>query len=286
MYQCLGLGFTEDGGCGEDWWHPGCVVGLKPDWYERQKGEAKAKDQDEKSRTELGDEGDAGQDGEIDEDDPPLPPGFPEDDSFASFICWKCVEVFPWLKRYAGTEGFLQAVFKHEGDDAAGNVKMETSSHLDAEADDLKGSSSSESSSKKRKADDEEDTAPGPTKRTKPQDDGIQENSKSDNESSRPKACKYKTFPPAPKGSFSLFLKSNFRDHLCHCPECFLQLAKYPQLLEEEEDYRPPLSESGDEAAGGSSVATGSLLDRGERALNNIDRVRAIGKPSRLVWDM
>ncbi|RQM07378.1 hypothetical protein DH86_00003127, partial [Scytalidium sp. 3C] len=24
MFQCLGLGTIENGGCGEDWWHPGC----------------------------------------------------------------------------------------------------------------------------------------------------------------------------------------------------------------------------------------------------------------------
>ena len=28
MFQCLGLGTVEDGGCGEDWWHPECLLGL------------------------------------------------------------------------------------------------------------------------------------------------------------------------------------------------------------------------------------------------------------------
>jgi E3 ubiquitin-protein ligase UBR7 len=52
-------------------------------------------------------------------------------------------------------------------------------------------------------------------------------------------------------------------------------LAKHPQLLEEEEAYEPPVSEDG-ENADGSTVGSGSLLDRGERALTNMDRVRAI----------
>ena len=52
-----------------------------------------------------------------------------------------------------------------------------------------------------------------------------------------------------------------------------------PQLLEEEESYEPPVSESGEE--GGQSAGTGSLLDRGEAALSNVDRVRAIGKSTR-----
>jgi E3 ubiquitin-protein ligase UBR7 len=45
-------------------------------------------------------------------------------------------------------------------------------------------------------------------------------------------------------------------------------------LLEEEELYEPPISESGDE--GGESAGSKSLLDRGEAALSNVDRVRAI----------
>lgn len=78
-------------------------------------------------------------------------------------------------------------------------------------------------------------------------------------------------------GSFSLFLKEDFRYHLCRCPVCYLVLRKYPQLLEEEAVYEPPVSEAGEEGGGG-SVRTGSLLDRGEAALSNVDRVRAIGE--------
>ena len=51
--------------------------------------------------------------------------------------------------------------------------------------------------------------------------------------------------------------------------------------MEEEETYEPPISESGDEE-GGQSAATGSLLDRGEAALSNVDRVRAIGMLMRI----
>lgn len=80
-----------------------------------------------------------------------------------------------------------------------------------------------------------------------------------------------------PDGSFSVFFKEDFRDHLCRCPACYLVLRKYPQLLEEETVYEPPVSEAGEEG-GGESVGTGSLLDRGEAALSNVDRVRAIGE--------
>lgn len=81
--------------------------------------------------------------------------------------------------------------------------------------------------------------------------------------------------PEHSKGTFSLFLKEDFRERFCRCPSCYPKLSKLPQLLEEEESYEPPVSESGEE--GGQSVGTGSLLDRGEAALSNVDRVRAIG---------
>ena len=49
----------------------------------------------------------------------------------------------------------------------------------------------------------------------------------------------------------------------------------HPQLLEEEETYEPPVSDNGSEN-GGSTHGSGSLLERGESALRNVDRVRAI----------
>lgn len=84
--------------------------------------------------------------------------------------------------------------------------------------------------------------------------------------------------PELPTRSFSMFLKEDFRERFCRCPSCYPTLSKYPQLLEEEESYEPPISESGEE--GGQSVGTASLLDRGEAALSNVDRVRAIGRSS------
>jgi len=80
--------------------------------------------------------------------------------------------------------------------------------------------------------------------------------------------------PEAPIKSFSLFCKEDFRENFCRCPECYPLLKKHPQLLEEEESYEPPISESGDD--GGGSVGSKNLLDRGEAALSNVDRVRAI----------
>lgn len=111
----------------------------------------------------------------------------------------------------------------------------------------------------KRSADEAElnDSAPSDSKKTKP-------------------SLPYHTSLPTPlPTTFSLFCQESFRSHFCRCAECYPLLKPHPQLLEEEYSYEPPLSESG--AEGAESVGTGSLLDRGEAALSNVDRVRAIG---------
>jgi E3 ubiquitin-protein ligase UBR7 len=118
MFQCLGLGTHETGGCGEDWWHPGCVVGLGPKWFEiTPTGKVKEEVKDgetngplppiaeDEGATELNGEAHAGEAGEEDDNDPPPPPGFPAEDEFEGFLCYKCVDAHPWIKRYAGTPG-------------------------------------------------------------------------------------------------------------------------------------------------------------------------------------
>lgn len=105
MFQCLGLAGEGEGGCGEDWWHPECVVGLGREWAK------KARDQVKEEA-----KGASNESAEV-EAEHPLPPGFPHEDGFETFICYKCVNANPWLKRYAGTVGFLPSVYhsKREG---------------------------------------------------------------------------------------------------------------------------------------------------------------------------
>ena len=112
---------------------------------------------------------------------------------------------------------------------------------------------------RKRSADEAELNEPEPSETKKPKPDLPYHNS----------------LPAPPPTSFSLFCKESFREHFCRCAECYPLLKQHPQLLEEEYSYEPPLSESG--AENGESVGTGSLLERGEAVLSNIDRVRALG---------
>ncbi|KAL4977697.1 putative zinc finger in N-recognin-domain-containing protein [Aspergillus desertorum] len=266
MFQCLGLGTTESGGCGEDWWHPECLIGLSRDWY---------RNSDKKGNTENGE---SEQDDDMDE--APLPPGFPAEDDFETFICYKCVESNPWLKQYAGTPGFLPPVFKEGG---LQRIVKEESVFV-PEPPLTQSEDQPSDNPKKRKAEnnaDNQDTDERASKRpreeTRPQTTipplETEPNPGQQEQKQKPKhAFLPQTTPTTP---FSIFLKEDFRDHFCRCPTCYPNLAPHPQLREEEETYEPPLSENGD-GDGAGSTGTGSLLDRGEAALSNIDRVRAI----------
>ncbi|KAK3296769.1 putative zinc finger in N-recognin-domain-containing protein [Chaetomium fimeti] len=271
MFQCLGLGTHETGGCGEDWWHPGCVVGLGPKWFENlaeNKVKPEVKDvngplptinEDAEATGQTGNE--TNEQAEEDDNDPPPPPGFPAEDEFDGFICYKCVETHPWIKRYAGTPGFLEPVFLKQG--SAGLESASATPPVVA-APVVTSTGELDSASKKRKADDETDSQT--SKRPRSEVDTS--------EPSLLPTCKLAGLPPPPATTtpFSLFLTPSFRTNLCHCPSCFPLLAPHPQLLEEEETYEPPAEEDTED----NRSSNGSLLERGENALRNVDRVRAI----------
>ncbi|KAK0720835.1 putative zinc finger in N-recognin-domain-containing protein [Lasiosphaeris hirsuta] len=289
MFQCLGLGTHETGGCGEDWWHPGCIVGLGPKWFENMTIESKKPEvKDEGASASLptisedaeaapaqngGETGEGA--AENDDDELPPPPGFPAEDKFEGFICYKCVDAFPWIKRYAGASGFLAPVFLKNGTAATTITSIVTEQPTPAIVNE-------DSSSKKRKASDEEDEDMASQTSKRPRSElgaGLTPTSTPPAPSAAdPETlCKYSTLPAAPEGQFSHFFKEGFREHICHCASCFPLLTPHPQLLEEEEIYEPSvLDDSGSENGGGSTLGSGSLLERGESALRNVDRVRAI----------
>ena len=261
MYQCLGLTTETDGGCGEDWWHPECVVGPGREWQKKMKTEKVAEDitidgdQDDSTEAIL-----------------PLPPGFPNEDDFDAFICYKCVGANSWIKRYADSPGFLPPVYHDRTasdsiDTRTANQDKETNANQSEESIPPLRTTSENSIipsaiSRKRRASgsDSELSDHTTTKKLKAEDFPT---------------CNYVSLLSSSPRPFSLFLQENFRAHFCRCPNCYPALSKYPQLLEEEEAYEPPLSSDDDE--GGESVGTASLLERGEAALSNVDRVRAIG---------
>ena len=277
MFQCLGLASEEDGGCGEDWWHPECVTGHGRGWA---KEKAQAKEDAIKLSSEV-----------EDADSSHLsPPDFPEEDSFDTFICYKCVGANPWIKRYAGSVGFLPPVFNKPSNDKnlrVHKIREEADARL-AQYQALQADVTNMPTIPEEPAKTETDghtehgkaaassvSDPINSKKRSSEDAELDESDPARLKKSRADVCYHNYLPDSRPESFSLFCKEDFREHFCRCPECYPLLKKHPQLLEEEDSYEPPLSESGEE--GGESVGTGSLLDRGEAALSNVDRVRAIG---------
>ena len=275
MFQCIGLGTVETGGCGEDWYHPECLLGLQKDWNK----EDFAKKEDEP----------AAEAASPNSDSHPAPPGFPKEDDFEALVCYKCVESNLWIKPYAGTAGFLPPVFKQDVTLPIADVQAQGRPNLKRKASDEHSPLEAASSPTKRvKEDNTPSLPPGLAPATDP---AITTPSKpvsahatttSDHVPANLTSPRHKhsDLPPAPTRFFSLFMKEDFRDHLCHCPKCYPNLLPHPQLIEEEDTYEPSISNSEQSQAGpGSgtrSHGTASLLDRGEAALNNIDRVRAI----------
>lgn len=280
MFQCLGLGNIDDGGCGEDWWHPECLMGLPrilpPEVKNEDNKEGletvkeEAEDGTEQPSTNTEDVGALpnGSSEHAAAEEVPLPTGFPAEDDFDHLVCYKCVNAFPWIKQYAGTPGFLPGVLSKPSQIAA--IKTEETPAAPVES----------IESKKRKADEDAENEPDSNKKAKSDSEAPSD------EAARPAVetngdpiPKHQTLPTATTASISLFAKEDFREHICRCAECFPRLAKHPQLLEEEEAYEPPVSESDhneDRSAAGRSVHSGSIYDRGEAALSSMDRVRAI----------
>lgn len=295
MFQCLGLGTTETGGCGEDWYHPGCLVGMGPLWFEKMKPSKKTANghshgtltiiaEDTETATPKQESTDqpaiANESAAVDneeDDELPMPPGFPEEDQFEGFICHKCVSANPWIKAYAGTPGFLSAVKLNHNQPALDKPDDTISKKRKAEDD-----ADDQSETKRAKSD--EETSEKDTAKTAPESTNDEPEVKlttdAPSTAERPADCKLSKLagvaPPQSDEPFSLFFKEDFRDKFCRCSSCYLQLDAHPQLLEEEEVYEPPISEEGASQHGGSTHGSGSLLERGESALRNVDRVRAI----------
>ena len=271
MFQCLGLAEEKDGGCGEDWWHPECVTGLgREAWAKSQPPkEAKAENAEETDTDE------------VDENDHPLPPNFPKEDDFESFICYKCANANPWIKQYAGTAGFLPRVLYEprsyekspiETHSLEPNATGEAAIPLEIPA---------RASSPKRKrtssdADLDNHRASSPKQ---PRLSGSSDLADPTPISDQPYHVSLPSLTQAP---FSLFLESDYRDHFCRCTTCYPRLQEHRQLLEEEAHYSPPLS-SASSVNGDNNDTTSigqasqrSLLERGEAALSNVDRIRAI----------
>lgn len=288
MYQCL-LGDA----CGEDWFHDSCIVGEKRVEKEVvEKTTKEAEDEEiKKETTEITLQQDREtENANEEEEEEERPNGFPDEESFDAFVCWLCVEKNPWLKRYAGTPGFLEAVYKKDASSSEAEtdwVIVERATPR-PETDFLELEPNPNQNNKKRKASEEdlELTKPDAKRAKTPDPASIplsEPHTFAEKDAPGPSTpdCKYEALPPPPPPSsqFSLFLTATFRSSLCHCSLHAPLLTPHPVLLEEEDTYEPPFDTSSAGGGSGDNASVhsgGSLFDRGERALGMVDRVKAI----------
>ncbi|KAI5844720.1 hypothetical protein BZA05DRAFT_476742 [Tricharina praecox] len=289
MHQCL-LGDV----CQEDWFHDTCMVGREPPAYvkeqkKKEKEEAElsgeesvngTKDMNGKLPAGTGEEAattsvaekekdsthtkgfatvadenreEDEEEEEEDDDDRAKRLGFPED--YANVICWKCLEANPWLKQLASYPKF----FALERKGAVSEQEATTTVAIGCSPPKTEASQPEPQHGHKRKASDpsEEGSSSSSTKRARAEDLKVETTV----------TCTLPSPSPLPT-VFSLLLPKAFRKALCHCPSCFQHLRAFPILREKEEAHEPQVSRS--------ASPTGSIFEEGERALNGMDRVRAI----------
>jgi E3 ubiquitin-protein ligase UBR7 len=200
--------------------------------------------------------------------------GFPPDDSFEHMICWRCLDANPWLKKLAAYPGFFALERKGASSGTAtvigGSPPAAKDTPAEADVETVKhptepASPTQPQQGQKRKAENSANGTVSPLKRVRSDIQGDDDDASPTIVSAT--ACSLPSPHPSPS-TFTLLLPASFRTMLCRCATCFPHLRAYTMLLEPEESHEQPLSRS--------ASPTGSIYDEGERALNNIDRVRAI----------
>lgn len=211
-----------------------------------------------------------------DEDKRALSLGYPKE--FAHMICFRCVDANPWLRRWVSLEGFFaldRNPTKTLVPDAGACKEVEQASQQGKrKAEDVLEEDGSQSPVKRARAEgmdismhDAESTTTSPTSPT-PATIGSTTSTEAGLTSTPGCRLPPSSSPSSLPASFSLLLPSTFRSTICRCMFCYPNLISYPILMEEEESYTPPVSRS--------PSPTGSMYDEGEKALNTMDRVKAI----------
>jgi E3 ubiquitin-protein ligase UBR7 len=175
----------------------------------------------------------------------------PDQDEFDGFVCQGCVGKNDWLGRYVAVkDGFMSTLETYPEI----NVDIETT----VDDDGLVTQEMIPLSSASTVA---ETAPPEPTTATETESGtpttGLKRSLSTEPESPEQASkrvkletvvdtdtvteqCKWSSLPIPPETPFALFLKEDFRDHLCRCLSCqTLRLRNLPMIAGEEETYEP-----------------------------------------------
>ena len=165
----------------------------------------------------------------------------PDQDEFDGFVCRHCVAKNEWLGRYVGDKtAFMSTLDTYpeiqvdiETPEEKPAMPTDTTERAPISSTlDSAGSVPAirESSSVKRSLSTEPESLELQHKRVK-----LETELEPTLE-----PCKWSTLPPTPPGPFALFLKEDFRNHLCRCITCEVaRLRTLPMISQEEETYEP-----------------------------------------------
>jgi E3 ubiquitin-protein ligase UBR7 len=157
----------------------------------------------------------------------------PDQDDFDGFVCKNCVGKNEWLGRYVAKKDIFMSTL-----DIYPEVKVDIESSVPAPSETQNTSTTAPTSSVpdnaingvKRSLSTEPESKEQPPKRVKVEE-VLEESSEQ---------CHWASLPPSPSMSFAMFLKENFRDHLCRCITCEIaRLRTLPMISHEEETYEP-----------------------------------------------
>jgi E3 ubiquitin-protein ligase UBR7 len=170
----------------------------------------------------------------------------PDQDDFEGFVCQACVGKNEWLGRYVGDKTAFMSTL-----DTYPEIKVDietteaTTVTTTVSADTVTVTSSStavETTTIQQTGFTDADMPPSGVKRsisTEPESTELpSKRVKLDSEESSD-PCKWASLPEPPL-PFAMFLKENFRDHLCRCLTCqTTRLRNLPMIAQEEENYEP-----------------------------------------------
>ena len=209
----------------------------------------------------------------------------PDQDEFDGFVCRSCVGKNEWLGRYVADKKVslstldtypevnvdVETVDEKKEENVESGINPSSSDTQAAEAaetapNQLIDQNIQSTNGVKRSLSEDPETLNSATKRVK-----VDSETSSD-------PCKWATLPPTPSGPFAMFLKQDFRNHLCRCLDCETsRLRTLPMISEEEETYEPDEDNSDTGSFHISRLLISeSLVDAGTRALSSLPRTQAI----------
>jgi E3 ubiquitin-protein ligase UBR7 len=165
----------------------------------------------------------------------------PDQDEFDGFVCRDCVGKNEWLGRYVADKTTFMSTLETYPEVKVDIETLDEKPALTTETTEQQITPSTSESVAAMSA--PEEFSPSSLKRSlSVETEPLPSPKRTKLEESEPEIepCKWISLPPTPPGPFAMFLKDEFRDHLCRCLTCeTIRLRTLPMISHEEETHEP-----------------------------------------------